>query len=571
MSKPIASPGRGHTNPLTGGVRLLDVPADYLNRYIVRGRLPRPFLSSFLHESTHFWCNSSPLGLALAMLEMRAHRSVVLHRIDREQLFRDMVVSEAAYLLLTPLQEGMALFTEFDSFPGQSEVFAAPTLWAGQLFTPLETNPPADVSAADWISGRILSTVIDYRSSQEAHDRKTGVLMQSFDRDQHFYLAGYLTVKVLFGTQATRSSGFQDRDLFLHFLRDWVFRDWVLIDYILNDELSASTACYLISERLQRRLDILLRTDLSLESAAFEKDIAEGRYGENTRGLRIQEYEATDGINRYNGFASRFVKPRDNDLDENGTERGMVNADLLTLQHRQKMLRLAMEKVEIEVNEYDRVFVRKPGSPQELFYLNGSALPGVTRGTTQGWLAMYYLPDYRAIATIALRDDQAVLWFLNGAAFDDHNDAADLRFAATKTVATEDYRYMLTTRCRELARGCDHDVNPLSSGWIEHVHKIYERTALAISVPAKRADLPGLLQRKGIYDLLGKDGDLLATFVAMSLFPLVDSTAQSILTSSLGNNGINFASCFEKLKDVQDRTGMQLFIVREDGSVLCTA
>jgi hypothetical protein len=570
MSTPMALAGRGHTNLLTGGVRLLDVPAVYLNRYIVRGRLPRSFLSSFLHESTHFWCTSSPLGLALAMLEMRAQRSVILNQIDRQQLFRDMVVSQAAHLMLTPLLEGMALFTEFDSFPGRSEVLSAPTLWASQLFAPLETNHPTNVSA-EWISHQIVSTVIDYRSSQEANDRKTAVLMQSFDRDEHFYLAGYLTVKVLFGIQATRSSGFQDRDLFLHFLRDWVFRDWVLIDYILNDELSASTTCHLMSERMQQRLDILLRTDLSLDSATFEKDIAEGHYGENTRALRIQEHEARSGINRHNNFASRFINPPDNDLDKKSAEAGMVKADLLTLQHRQKMLRLATEKVEIEVNEYDRVFVRKPGSPRESFYLNGPALPGVTRGTTQGWLAVYYLPDYRAIGTIALRDNQAVLWFLNGAAFDKHDDAADLRFAATKTVATEDERCRLTILCREIAKGYDHDENPLSSGWIEHIRMIYERTALAISVPAKRSKLPGLLRRKGIYDLFEKNGDLLATFVAMSLFPLIDDVARSLLTSSLGRDGINFASCFEKLTKVQDRTGMQLFIVSEDGDVLCTA
>lgn len=373
---------------------------------------------------------------------------------------------------------------------------------------------------------------------------------------------------MLFGIQATRTSGFQDRDLFLHFLRDWIFRDWVLIDYLLNNELSPSTACHLISERLQQRLDILLRTDLSSESAEFEKEIAEGRYGENTRALRIKNYEATDGITRYNRFAAEFAKPHNNELGENGDEVAMVKADLLTLQHRQKMLRLASEKVEIEVNEYDRVFVRKPGSPQESFYLNGSALPGATHGTTPGWLAMYYLPDYRAIATIALRDDQAVLWFLNAAPND---EAADFRFAATKTVATEDDRARLTTICRELAHGYDHDVNPLNSGWTEHIRKIYERTALAISVPEKRAGLPDLLRRRGIYDLLGKDGDLLVTFVAMSLFPIINDKARSMLTSSLEQNRINFVSCFEKLKDVQRHTGMQLFIVREGGSVLCTA
>lgn len=316
MPDSIASSNRGHTNLLTGTVHLLDVPYDYLTKFIVRGRLPRPFLSSFLHESMHFWCGSTPLGMALAFLEMRAHRSVVLGQINREQMFHDVIVADAAHLLLKPLMEGMAPFEEFDTFPGNSEVVAAPTVWAGQLFITHGADGPTDEDqAAKWFLDRTLATLIDYRSSDEAHARKLEILMQSFVADQHFYLPGYLSVKMLHGALASRSLHFDDRDLFLHFLRDWICRDWVFISYLLDESLSPETVCVLISERLQERLRILMTEDLTPEAKRFENDIVGGRYGADTISLRIKDYQAAEGIKIYNKYAATLAGRSVNETD----------------------------------------------------------------------------------------------------------------------------------------------------------------------------------------------------------------------------------------------------------------
>jgi hypothetical protein len=390
--------------------------------------------------------------------------------------------------------------------------------------------------------------------------------MQSFADDRHFYLPGYLSVKTLFGVQASRTRHFYDRDFFLHFLRDWICRDWVLISYLLDEEFSPTLACTLISERIQQRLGVLMMEDLSSEATLFERDIVNGQYGDSTISLRIERHEAKNGIEIYNRYARAPAVHRPALVVD---DKGMVEADLFLLAHRQRMLRLAVEKVEIEVLENRKVFVRKAGSSRESFYINAMALPEAAAGTTPGWLAVYHLPDFRKIATVALREDQAVLWFLNG--LEENRDADDLRFSAVKTVATEDVRARLSKLCRRMANDYDPANNPLTPAWTQHLRQIYETIAFAVSVPELRAGLPEVLARKGMYDLFGKDGDLLLTFVAMSLSPIVNDKARTLLHASLGRYGIDFTSCLARLRTLQETCAFQFLVERSNGDILCAA
>ena len=100
---------------------------------------------------------------------------------------------------------------------------------------------------------------------------------------------------------------------------------------------------------------------------------------------------------------------------------------------------------------------------------------------------------------------------------------------------------------------------------------MYQPFALGISVPETRDALPGLLARKGLYDLFEQDGDLLLTFVAMSLFPIVNDEARVILEAALGRDGIDFTSCLAKLKAIQETCGFQFLIEKSNGDILCAA
>src|SRR5690242_11536946 len=202
------TPSRGYTNLLTGSVHLFDIPVNALTKFIVKGRLPKPFFSSFLHEATHFWCMASDLGSFLALLEMRIHRHLIKDPPEPAAVVRDAIVGDAMRKFLTPLLEGMALFAEFDACPGSADVFSKPGAWAATMFLPLEGGPPGPEKGkeVEWLEHRIISELVDYRFSSRAIDRKTDILLQPLTESRHGYLVGYLTVKLLWATAADRKS-----------------------------------------------------------------------------------------------------------------------------------------------------------------------------------------------------------------------------------------------------------------------------------------------------------------------------------------------------------------------------
>lgn len=556
---------RGYTDLLTGSMHLLDIPANVLFKYLVEGRLPRIFLPSFLHEATHFWCLASSLGSALALLEMRAHRALIAGDYDRDQLLHDFGVTNVTQQLLRPLLEGMALFQEFDAAPGDSNIATSPGYWAATLFRPSGESaaPPADPSKMkDWLNGRIRETLINYRTSGAAAHRKVGVLMRSLSNDPHHYLAGYLTVKRIWINAAHRTPAFLDSDLFLTFMYQWIFHDWELINHLLRPGMSCGLATYVISERLQSRLIELSDTSLDEEAAIFDRETSSAAPDDEEllRGSRISELVASEAQERMWALVNEALECAPDTKSENWTF-----ADTMTLRHRQGMMRLAIEPVQIEVNEHDRVLVRK-GAGVENVYVAGPAPPEAERGTTPGWITAYFLPKHMTTVVLAVRSNQPML--LLDLAELPEDELTVLRFAVTKVVATEPVRRQLTEFGREVAAGFkddDYDTTLLSLP--SHVRKVYARFALGL-VPLDRvAEVEALLERKGLYDLLGKDGDLLTALVELSLMPqpvdLGDYSGQ-FLRKSLSDSGIDLMTALAGIRERQKLAGMTLIATAGD-------
>ena len=302
----------GYANLLTGAVHLLDVPASALSKYLVRNRLPQAFLTSFLHESTHFWCMATDFGAAIALTEMRAHRDIIASKGESDRLLHDHGVVQLAHQLMRPLLEGMALFQEFDAYPGSSNVVSTPAFWAALLFQPLEEPPPPKESqdATQWMMKRITGVLGRYRTSDVARRRKTSILMRSLSQDPNSYLAGYLSVKNIWMNAVQSTDAFLDTDLFLTFFRDWIFQDWKLIDYFIDDSLSTGAVAYLAPERLQERILTLATTNLSEEVAAYDAEVGSGRRDQEIlmKSLRVEEWEARDSQRRLGEPMQRFIK-----------------------------------------------------------------------------------------------------------------------------------------------------------------------------------------------------------------------------------------------------------------------
>jgi hypothetical protein len=562
MSSSESNRKRGYTDLLTGSMQLLDIPAPALFKYLMKKRLPSVFLPSFLHEATHFWCMSTDLGATLAMLEMRAQRELALEQFDPQRLLHDFGVTKVIHQLLRPLLEGMALFQEFDAAPGDSHVLSTPGYWAGRLFQPIDKDTPQlsdPTKMREWLTNEIIDRISQYRSSERASHRKMGVLMRSISNDPHYYLAGYLTIKRLWIAAIYSTPAFFDRDLFLSFLRDWIFQDWVLIDYIADANLSCGAAAYLVSERIQRRLAQLATTNLSDEVAAYDREVDDGRRDAATMlwSLHLPEGQAREGQTRQAALLDEILAGVKSGKDEN-----WYFADMLTLSHRQEMMRLALEPVEIEVNEHNRVLVRKNASIEST-YLAGSAPEGAERGVTKGWVTAYFLPKYMTVMVIALRENQPMISV--GPEEVPENELNTLRFAVTKVIATEEVRREFAIAGRSIvAKYKDQDYESTLEGISAHVLQIYTNYALSLVPEDRLEQVEMLLRRKGLYDVLGKNGDLLTALVKISLMPVLDRSDREILWKLMGTESIALDWALKGLLQCGETTGMPLLMEQDD-------
>jgi hypothetical protein len=207
-------------------------------------------LANFIHEWTHRWCFHSPVGSAIALLRMRAACRVYRGR----SAFDDYVRCMTAGTILEPFAEGLALFAEFDTYPGKSR-------WMSQtLATSLIFFAPAvetDGNPLLLLEG-LLQTL---RRDPLLLERKAGIYAESanvFDP----YLVGYLSVRSLWCQMAAACPELNDRDLFLSYLRSYLYDDPGMVIRILDSypsELHASQA--IVSHLLSRVRELVLFDD----------------------------------------------------------------------------------------------------------------------------------------------------------------------------------------------------------------------------------------------------------------------------------------------------------------------
>src|SRR5215470_9519372 len=82
------------------------------------GKYPPGVLPQFTHELTHHWCFNSPVGFALAFLELEATAIMVSGKVKdpavRMRVRDCLLKATVARSMLRPIAEGMSLFAEFD-------------------------------------------------------------------------------------------------------------------------------------------------------------------------------------------------------------------------------------------------------------------------------------------------------------------------------------------------------------------------------------------------------------------------------------------------------------------------
>jgi hypothetical protein len=248
---------------------------------LMAGKYPARLLSPFVHELVHHWCFHSPVGLALAHLQLRARREILLLAEPREEskfdhafnILEDVSRYEAVVTLMRPLAEGMALFAEFDLMPGESSAISLVARWVGYSFGSVHE----DEELAD-PSSQISELLSRHRLSQDCNSRKSNLLADPLTCDSGGYLPGYLLVKNLWFTLVHERGcvRLEDKDLYLMYLRAFFYEDMGFVATLLDRSVTELQALENIATYFQLRFrDLLQTTDESVN--VFEEFVSARR------------------------------------------------------------------------------------------------------------------------------------------------------------------------------------------------------------------------------------------------------------------------------------------------------
>lgn len=276
-----AGADRSWTDAISNQILLQGLDGSAYLRWVgERGTRIEPIVPQFLHEITHHWCFDSRVGRAVALLRLRAGMRATFdaERADKQSLAVDVAKYEAVTTLLKPLAEGLALFSEFDTQTGHMNIVSQPLLALQMCFGfPLEHAQGVELGLLALLQNTRLRR--DFASS-----RKAALYFRRFDCEDA-YLPGYLAVKTLQARLRVVAPEFEDPDLFLCYLRSFVFEDAVLADILLRTDQDEIQAARAVAKRIHDRVAELEHYCLGLEEQP------------SLRAL-VQRYDAATSVGR---------------------------------------------------------------------------------------------------------------------------------------------------------------------------------------------------------------------------------------------------------------------------------
>ena len=188
------------TDPISNSVLISGLDfAQHAGRLLLPGQYPVQCLNSYVHESMHHICFRSPVGNAIAYLYNRGFQRAVDHILlgagsdhDDFDVLDDIVRVETILRIMRPLAEGIALFGEFDAYPGDSKSLSPVFRNAAVAFASMVPN--REDLKVDQLLREVL---IRGRSRLEMRQRKENLLLQGFTTRNGGYLPGYFMIKNL--------------------------------------------------------------------------------------------------------------------------------------------------------------------------------------------------------------------------------------------------------------------------------------------------------------------------------------------------------------------------------------
>jgi hypothetical protein len=548
----MVSETKGSINFFTNSLFLMDLPMSEYIRSALEGRIPDRLLPVFLHETTHHWCLSGSVGKALAQLELEIHRDSGEQPGKRS---RNWLVLTAARSLLEPLLEGLALFAEFDIYPGCASTISGPLAWVTRLFHHGEM--PQDNVTLDTSLGALLTA---YRLSDAALNKKSGILVRPLKSEEGGYLLGYLAIKAVWAEAKRNSRRLYDADLFLSYIRNLVFDDCGLVELLLEEPSDVEVTFNSLCTRLHCRLKLFGSADLESRVTLFEQAISErgmldgaweSLYLETEDVNRSHELLYQRGIVSAPGNLRSSWKPSPAEtLSENKrllyeyllqdpdqlqdkirhldrTEVNRFFADAALLHHR-PFLRIHSATVRVVVDEQRMCRVFAAGAL--LFSVHAD--PEAPIGEGEATLALYFLPDDYAIAFVCIRDNLPV-WTSFPAGMS--AIAKELALGAiAQTLLSDPIRLELSN-----AIACFENARRHASGFLSATKRsilnTYLNHVLCYVPKEKLAVCLDAMQKQGFWQILGEDGDLVSSLAAFGLL----SSCSKLELKGAGSSGSN--------------------------------
>lgn len=263
------------------------------------GKFRSAHLLTLLHEATHHWSLTTPVGTALAARTFRtysnaAHAAFALQAGETlesrhaDELAVSVMTSQMLTAFFVPLLEGLALYAEWRAGPSVNGIYSRPfDIFA--KFSGINEVPDEDmhlhrdlVEAMAGKSGEERSDVLmawarsepgrqadrkmTYRMTEQLRSLRTRpaerkrlkqVFTSSMDPRLSSYQLGYVFVCAL----ERLCWGAENTDRFMAYLRDYFFHDYALASAILDDQLDPDSLYSLVRQSLQTKVNNLIRNN----------------------------------------------------------------------------------------------------------------------------------------------------------------------------------------------------------------------------------------------------------------------------------------------------------------------
>jgi hypothetical protein len=528
---------RSSTDPVTNVVLLADTRLEEdLPQLTALGEGPERLLPSFLHEATHYWCFNSSVGQALAILQMRIHRAAAEYAGSRDQrsthdLAESLNRYETAVGLLHPLDEGMALFAEFDLVTRKdSRVWSQPLELAAAFFR----RPPLDPQVVDgdfFVTAWGQGVIQKMRLGAEILDRKVNVLGLPLTCAGDAYLPGYLLVRQLWLSALRREWRLaSETDLFLMYLRTFLYEDMALIAILLDSSLDEVRGANAVLHRIMGRLQQFTGLDPSyvarFEDITAKDDADLPRQLWTTLGQTPADIEVGE---------RRLLEA----LDENDQSGHESLQDALRFHERQVLLRRQLLYVgswKVDVEVADGHFRVSSGGE---VLREGAARGKTLTGSGPGFVDVLQWVPRRERVVAVIRDGQVVATQSLFHGIDNDPELVALvgeRDEVLERLQALDDVVNAVVQDTWVKIAVDHIRQALAA----NLDQMYLPLALADVPDAKLETTTNLMGQEGFYPLFNYDRSIIEGLAALGICCSTLSPYESWASAFLKNKGLSY-------------------------------